>query len=405
MTKSKNGLKFQGDMFSTNTYFLEEEIKKCILKNKLSAHEKEILEEIKEISLGYVRSKVKIEKNKSRLDAIDAQKEKIPLKGHIDKNDMAKLPDWIKERIDDAVIVGKSGRVVSVGGKKYHLDNPLNDLDGGVWTYFLRSVINTRYPVSGPEGFAHHIRKIHPTPKPPQLMRDIVKFFTKKNEWVLDYFMGVGGTLLGASLCDRNAIGIDLNKKYIEAYKKASKELGLKEQACLCGDSLEVLSSSKILETTGNEKISLICIDPPYGDMMSRKKTGEAAKKKLSTESTPFTDHSQDLGNVDKETFLSLLKKSVEISINCLKEKRYVIVFTKDFQPSGRDLNLLHYDIIKELSDISGLNYVGMKIWADESINLYPYGYPYAFVPNQLHQYILVFRKDSQAVRKAAKAS
>jgi tRNA G10 N-methylase Trm11 len=285
------------------------------------------------------------------------------------------------------------------------LDNPLNDLDGGVWTYFLRSVINTRYPVSGPEGFAHHIRKIHPTPKPPQLMRDIIKFFTKKNEWVLDYFMGVGGTLLGASLCDRNAIGIDLNKKYIEAYKKASKELGLKEQVCLCGDSLEILSSSKISEITRNDRISLICIDPPYGDMMSRKKTGEAAKKKLSTESTPFTDHSQDLGNVSKETFLTLLRKSVEGAINYLKDKRYVIVFTKDFQPSGKDLNLLHYDIIKELSGITGLNYVGMKIWADESINLYPYGYPYAFVPNQLHQYILVFRKEAQVDRKAAKAS
>ena len=37
----------------------------------------------------------------------------------------------------------------------------------------------------------------------------IINFFTKENEYVLDYFMGVGGTLLGASLSNRNALGID----------------------------------------------------------------------------------------------------------------------------------------------------------------------------------------------------
>ena len=43
--------------------------------------------------------------------------------------------------------------------------------------------------------------------------------------------------------------------------------------------------------------------------------------------------------------------------------------------------------------EIPNIEYRGMKIWSDESINLYPYGYPYAFSMNQLHQYILIFRK------------
>ena len=42
--------------------------------------------------------------------------------------------------------------------------------------------------------------------------------------------MGVGGTLIGASLSKRNALGIDLSSKFITAYKKACKELKLKEQ-------------------------------------------------------------------------------------------------------------------------------------------------------------------------------
>ena len=67
------------------------------------------------------------------------------------------------------------------------MNNRLNDLPGGEWTFFLNSVVNTRYVTGGEEGYAHHIRKIHPSPKPPQLMRQIIEFFTKENEMVFDY--------------------------------------------------------------------------------------------------------------------------------------------------------------------------------------------------------------------------
>ncbi|EGV07856.1 hypothetical protein HMPREF1042_1384 [Streptococcus constellatus subsp. pharyngis SK1060 = CCUG 46377] len=53
-------------------------------------------------------------------------------------------------------------------------------MSGGEWTYFINSVINTAYKTSGEDSFAHKIRKVHPTPKPPQLMRDIIQFFTKE---------------------------------------------------------------------------------------------------------------------------------------------------------------------------------------------------------------------------------
>jgi hypothetical protein len=66
----------------------------------------------------------------------------------------------------------------------------------------------------------------------------------------------------------------------------------------------------------------------------------------------------------------------------------------KDLQPTAEEPNLLHADTINSLNSISGLRYLGLKIWADQGVNLYPYGYPFAFVANQIHQYILVFRKE-----------
>ena len=148
----------------------------------------------------------------------------------------------------------------------YHKKNPLNDLTGKEWIYFTNSmlesdfdndedfkdwlnyisdsIIDTRYSTSGDDSFEHKLRKQHPTPKPPQLMRDIISFFTKEEQTVLDPFMGVGGTLIGASLIKRNAIGIDLDKKYIDIYKEVSKKLGYKR-----GDFPKTESQSKKIIT------------------------------------------------------------------------------------------------------------------------------------------------------------
>ncbi len=277
---------------------------------------------------------------------------------------------------------------------RLHLANPLNDLSGGEWTFFLNSVINTRYPSSGPEAYAHHLRKVHPSPKPPQLMRQIIEFFTKESELVLDYFMGVGGTLLGASLAGRRAIGVDLSQEFIDVYRAANAELGLLEQRALRADSLELLADATAMERLlDGERLSLIAIDPPYGDMMNRAKTGECAKRKLNTSPTPFTALGTDLGNLEIEAFYPVLKHSVELAMQYLRPKGHVVVFIKDLQPDGTNTNLLHARVIDELHRIDGLAYLGTKIWADESVNLYPYGYPYAYVANQIHQYIMIFRR------------
>ncbi len=210
--------------------------------------------------------------------------------------------------------------------------------------------------------------------------------------------MGVGGTLLGASLSNRRAVGIDLEKKYVNAYKKANKALKLKEQIAIVGDSIEILENPTLIKnSTNNEKFSLILIDPPYGDMMARPKTGEALKNGKDTSATPFTSLSNDLGNMDWDKFRNIFKKSIVNSSKLLKTKGHIVVFIKDMQPKNNDLNLLHADLIKDISSIKNISYLGTKIWADQGVNLYPYGYPYAYVSNQIHQYILIFKKVQSA--------
>lgn len=376
--------------------YIDEKFITNLLKKKKIENCNEILSEIEKSVKDVVTTKIKEYQNKNRIKKNDETKIKYRAIEALSKEQIKTLPSWVKDDIEKAYVLGESkNAVITSDGKKYSLQNKLNDLSGGEWTYFLNSVISTKYLTNGDDSYAHHIRKIHPSPKPPQLMRDIIKFFTKENELVFDFFAGVGGTLLGASLCNRKAVGIDLNQKYINAYQEANKYLNLEEQIFICGDSLKILKDEKqINKIFNNNKASLILIDPPYGDMMAKNKTGEAMKKGKDTSPTPFTNMEVDLGNMDWGKFILNFKESVKDSLKFLKEKGHIVVFIKDMQPNKENANLLHADVINELNSLKNLKYLGTKIWADLNVNLYPYGYPFAFVANQIHQYIMVFRKE-----------
>jgi len=273
--------------------------------------------------------------------------------------------------------------------KSVNPQNKLNDLSGSEWIFFLNSVEVTHYSTKGADGFAHHLRGKHPSPKPPQLMKKFVDFFTKEGQVVFDPFMGVGGTLIACSLSNRKGIGVDLSKNYIDLYNKVCKELGVVEQTAIVGNSLEL---EKLLPK--DTKFDFILTDPPYGEMLSKKRTGQKKKKTGVAVATPFTNHETDLGNMERENFLESLKNIITKSAEYLKPKGYIAVFVKDLQPNGNGHNMLHCYITTKLLEIPDLSFKGYKIWYDATQKLYPFGYPHAFVANQFHQFVMIFRKE-----------
>ncbi|MBF6613510.1 MAG: DNA methylase [Chloroflexi bacterium] len=268
--------------------------------------------------------------------------------------------------------------------------NRLNDLTGREWVHFLSSVEATAYPTSGPHSYGHNLRRAHPSPKPPQLMRRIVEFFTKEGEWVLDPFMGVGGTLLGCSLAARNAVGLDLSDEYIETYRHVACQEALRPQVALHADARCMMQHTEVAERL----FDMVLTDPPYGDMMRRPQSGEKKKKTGRSPATPFTGSPLDLGNLPYEQFLDELTGVLTTAVSALKPSGYLVLFAKDLQPTAQHHNMLHADIVIHLVALSNLAYRGCKIWYNQTPRLYPFGYPYRFVANQLHQYILIFQKN-----------
>lgn len=341
-----------------------------------------------------VKSTLNSYKEKNKI-AREQYKNAIPFFEVYNSIEGLNLPSWITEKIDSARVFGNSKQmIIFPTGEKYQINNHLNNLFATEWLNFTKSVFSTFYATNGKDSYAHDIRKIHPSPKPPQLMKEIIEFFTKENELIVDYFMGVGGSLLGAALCKRKAVGIELNQRYIEAYKKAAENLHLEIFPVKCGDCLEILRDEKQMrDLLQNEKISLVLLDPPYGNMMSKEKTG-ADINVYGNVATPFTDDKRDFGNISLEEFYNRLKESVELILPYMKKHGYIIIFIKDLQPTKKEVNLLHANIIQKLNELPQVAYKGLKIWEDKSAKLFPYGYPFCFVANQVHQYILIFRKE-----------
>src|SRR5919109_2643413 len=192
--------------------------------------------------------------------------------------------------------------------------NRLNDLNGREWTYALRSVIATRYPTNGAEGYAHALRRAHPSPKPPQLMAELIRFFTKKGDRVLDPFAGVGGTLLACALEERRGVGVELSPEYAAIYREVCARLGLAPQPLIVGDARRMAEYDLIR----GEPFDLILTDPPYAQMMAKPKTGER-KKQGRGDATPFTADPADLGNLDYRSFLLALRDVLTAAVAYLK--------------------------------------------------------------------------------------
>jgi DNA modification methylase len=273
--------------------------------------------------------------------------------------------------------------------KNISAKNTLNELNGTQWLYFTKSIYTTAYA----SGYGHALRKAHGANKPPQLMSHLIEFFTKSNGRVFDPFAGVGGTLIGASICKkpRTAFGIEINKKWIDIYHQIVAESNgeILPQTLMHGDCLTLM---KALEA---ESFDFIVTDPPYNIHLAQTMSQKHHPKVYTNRRTNYDMHSDDpadLANMQSyENYLDTMEQVFSTCYGLLKPQKYMVVIIRDAYQQGEYV-FTHVDLARRAKR-HGFIPKGEIIWYQAGTRLRPYGYPFAYIPNIAHQHIVVLQK------------
>jgi len=269
--------------------------------------------------------------------------------------------------------------------------NQLNDLNATEWIAETVSVWTQRG--LGQNHPHARIEREHPAPFSYQDVARLIRFFTKAGDTVLDPFVGVGSTLKAGALQGRRGIGIELNRRYAELAKKRLR-VEIEEAPDVCWDQKILVGDARqILAKLPRDSAQLVVTSPPYWNILHKedhKAKQERVQKGLDVK---YSDNPADLGNIVQ--YPEFLAKLTEILASChrlLTRGGHMCVVVGDFRHKSR-YYMFHADLATAM-EARGFTLKGITVLYQNRKRIFPYGYPYAYVPNLHHQYILILRRN-----------
>lgn len=275
--------------------------------------------------------------------------------------------------------------------------NKLNDLNGTKWlpatkSYLFQKGLGANHPHA-------QIERMHPAPYSFQDIEQLITFFTKEGMRVLDPFGGVGSTAKACELNNRYCMSIELQQNWSDLAKKRLEteiaEGASKKHDFITGDSKEVMKK------LDDSSFDFMVTSPPYWSILNKKADHKVKQNRISENlATNYSDGDvKDLANVqDYNEFINIIVNDFFLeSGRLLKPQKYMCLVVSDFRHKSRFISF-HSDLIQGMNgkltkDGYQLSLQGVKILIQNHKSLLPYGYPFAYVENIHHQYILIFRK------------
>ena len=269
--------------------------------------------------------------------------------------------------------------------------NRLNELTAAEWVPETVSVWTQKgLGASHPDA---QIERQHPAPFSFSDVARLIRFFTKRNMVVLDPFVGVGSTLKACALNERSGIGIELNPRYVQlTHERLLRELPNKlalrnGQRVIEGDAREVLL------TLPEDSVDFVITSPPYGSILHKKDHKARQERIANGLDTHYGDDPRDIGNIkDYETFLAEVSRILGACGQLLKPKKYMAVVVSDYRHGPRYI-MFHADLARSL-EAYNFQLRGITVLYQRHKRIFPYGYPFSFVPNIHHQLILVMQNE-----------
>ena len=272
------------------------------------------------------------------------------------------------------------------GEGTYHDYNRLNNLTSKEWIKFQKS-----WFIINPKSRKKDVM-MHPAKFPEELIENFIRFFTKEGQTIFDPMVGTGSTLLAAMNTNRNAIGIELSKKYANvAAQRVNEERETMNNSGNKNNIKLYNGDARMLDKIISSDIDYCITSPPYWDMLREKGFETQKTREKMNYDTYYSEDELDVGNI--EDYFRFLEELSEIYLkvyDVMKIGGYLTVIVKNIKKGGK-IYPLAWDLTKKL-DFFTLK--DEKIWCQDNVKLAPYGYGYSWVSNTVHHYCLIFKKE-----------
>ena len=268
-------------------------------------------------------------------------------------------------------------------------ENTLNDLDGKEWVKATKSwfVINPRQRSSD--------QLDHPAKFPEELVKHLVRFFSKKGEWILDPFVGVGSTSIACKETARNSVGIELNAEFVKIARKYILDVkGDSQHHIIVGDSHMALN---LIELEFGDEIptfDYLITSPPYWDMLRKSRGGSDSVHKDRGERglrQHYSELEDDIGNIDDyEAYIEEVATILGNLKSLLKSHAYLTIVVQNMRDVDGRMRPIAWDLARRISEDYSLQQE--FIWCQDNKKLGIWGYPTTYVSNVHHHYCLIFQ-------------
>jgi DNA modification methylase len=238
-------------------------------------------------------------------------------------------------------------------------------------------------------------KTIHPATFPISLSKKVIELFTHKGELVVDPFVGSGTTLVAAQDINRNAIGFDLQEKYIELCSQR-----LNQNVGLFTDSWQMAvqdDARNIPSWVNQETISLIWTSPPYANLLNRERKNKSRRNRDNGQLGKVEQYSQDvrdLGTMALENYTQAMGDIFEKLLPLMKPKAHCVINVPDMWWENQRITI-HVSLIEELRK-RGFELRNIIIWDRTNIvnQIGIFGWPSNYITMGVtYEYLLDFWK------------
>jgi DNA modification methylase len=193
-------------------------------------------------------------------------------------------------------------------------------------------------------------KKLHPAVFPISLAARVISLFTHRGERVIDPFVGSGTTLVAARDLDRNAVGFDLQKEYIELCEDRLRQLALDTTS----KQLAVQDDARnIADYFDEETVSLIFTSPPYANLLNRERKNKSRRSDMRKneqylEIEQYSQDPRDLGTMELDEYTNAMGEIFEGLLPLLRPKSHCVINVPDMWWEDERITI-HVSLVEEL--------------------------------------------------------